>query len=187
MTKDEISKQEYDSAVASATANDAQVTSAQAAINEAEHALDQSVAQVGESRARLETALVQQRQSRDIRPKQVQVSRGTVYKSAQAQVKQFQAQLDQSKLNMEYTILRAPVDGIVSRKNAEPGMQVSVGQQLMALVPLDDIWVTANFKETQLKKMRVGQRVEIEVDTYGSSQKYQGHIDSIAAASGAQL
>jgi membrane fusion protein (multidrug efflux system) len=186
VTKDEISKQEYDAAVASATANDAQVTSAQAAINEAEHALDQSIAQVGESRARLETALVQQRQSRDIRPKQVQVSQAR-YKSSQAQVKQYQAQLDQAKLNLDYTIIRAPVDGVVSRKNAEPGMQVSIGQQLMALVPLDDIWVTANFKETQLKKMRVGQKVQIEVDTYGSSQKYLGHVDSIAAASGARF
>jgi membrane fusion protein, multidrug efflux system len=109
------------------------------------------------------------------------------YKSAQAQVKQRQADLDQAKLNVGYTVLRAPVDGIVSRKNAEPGMQVSPGQQIMALVPLDDVWVTANFKETQLRKMRVGQKVDIEVDTYGSSRKYRGHVDSIAAASGAKF
>jgi membrane fusion protein (multidrug efflux system) len=66
-------------------------------------------------------------------------------------------------------------------------MQINAGQQLMALVPLDDIWVTANFKETQLRKMRVGQKVEIEVDTYGRSRKYRGHVDSIAAASGAKF
>ncbi|MBV9158609.1 MAG: HlyD family secretion protein, partial [Acidobacteriaceae bacterium] len=83
--------------------------------------------------------------------------------------------------------IRASVDGVVSRKNAEPGMQVSPGQQIMALVPLDDVWITANFKETQLRKMRVGQKVDIEVDTYGSSRKYRGHIDSIAAASGARF
>ena len=186
VTRDEISKQEYDGAVAAATANDAQVTSAQAAINEAQHALDQSIAQVAESRARLATAQVQRRLSEQIRPKQVQVSQAR-YRSAQAQVKQSQAQLDQAKLNINYTVIRAPVDGIVSSKNAEPGMQVAVGQQLMALVPLDDIWITANFKETQLKKMRVGQKVEIEVDTYGSSNKFLGHIDSIAAASGAKF
>ena len=66
-------------------------------------------------------------------------------------------------------------------------MQVSAGQQIMALVPLEDVWVTANFKETQLKKMRVGQKAEIEVDTYGSSRKYGAHVDSIAAASGAKF
>ena len=76
---------------------------------------------------------------------------------------------------------------MVSRKTAEPGMQVSPGQQIMALVPLDDVWVTANFKETQFKKMHVGQKVEFEVDTFGSSRKYRGHIDSIAAASGAKF
>lgn len=184
--KDEISKQDYDSAVAAAAANSAQVDSAKSAINEAKHTLDQSTAQLGQAKARLANAVVQQRQSQQIRPKQVAVSQAR-YKSAQAQVKQRQADLDQAKLNVGYTILRAPVDGVVSRKSAEPGMQVAPGQQIMVLVPLDDVWVTANFKETQLRKMRVGQKVEIEVDTYGSSQKYRGHIDSIAAASGAKF
>ena len=109
------------------------------------------------------------------------------YKSAQAQVRQRQSNLDQAKLNLSYTVIRAPVDGIVSRKSAEPGMQLSAGQQIMSLIPLDDVWVTANFKETQLRKMRVGQKVEIEVDTYGSSHRFQGHVDSIAAASGARF
>jgi len=184
--KDEISKQDYDTAVAAATANSAQVDSAKSAINEAQHNLDQSTAQLGQARARLATAQVQQQQSKQIRPKQVAVSEAR-FKSAQAQVKQRQADLEQAKLNMSYTIIRAPVDGVVSRKSAEPGMQVAPGQQIMALVPLDDIWVTANFKETQLRNMRVGQKVEIEVDTYGSSHKYNGHVDSIAAASGAKF
>ena len=95
--------------------------------------------------------------------------------------------MNQAQLNMQYTLIKAPVDGVVSRKTAEPGMQLSAGQQIMALVPLDDVWVTANFKETQLKQMHVNQRVEIEVDTYGSSRKYIGHVDSIAAASGAKF
>jgi membrane fusion protein (multidrug efflux system) len=83
--------------------------------------------------------------------------------------------------------MKAPVEGVVSKKSAEPGMQLAAGQEIMALVPLDDVWITANFKETQLKKMHVGQKVEIEVDTYGGSRKYNGHIDSIAAASGGKF
>lgn len=184
--KDEISRQDYDAAVAAADANAAQVDSAKADIVEAQHTIDQAIAELNVAKARLATAAVQRRQSEQIRPKQEAVSAAR-YKQAQAQLQQSQANLDQAKLNVGYTVIRAPVDGVVSRKNAEPGMQVAPGQQIMALVPLDDIWVTANFKETQLKGMRVGQKVEIEVDTYGSSRKYRAHIDSIAAASGAKF
>ncbi len=184
--KDEISKQDYDAAVAAAEANAAQVESARAAAGGAQHSIDQALAQLDEAKARLATAVVQRRQSEQVRARQQAVSVAR-FKQAQASVQQRQADLDQANLNLQYTIIRAPVDGVVSRKNAEPGMQVSPGQQIMALVPLDDVWVTANFKETQLKKMRVGQKVEIEVDTYGSSRKYRGHIDSIAAASGARF
>jgi membrane fusion protein (multidrug efflux system) len=129
---------------------------------------------------------VQRRQSEQVRARQQAVAEAR-FKQAQAQVKQRQADLDQAQLNLQYTLIKAPVDGVVSRKSAEPGMQLSPGQQIMSLVPLDDVWVTANFKETQLKKMKVGQKVEIEVDTYGSSRKYRGHVDSIAAASGAKF
>jgi membrane fusion protein (multidrug efflux system) len=118
-------------------------------------------------------------------PRQVSTSKAQ-YETANAQLKQKQAAIAQAKLNLDYTILRAPVSGLVSRKNAEPGMRVSPGQQVMAIVPLDDVWVTANFKETQLTRMRVGQEVEVKVDAYGG-RKYRGHIDSIAAASGARF
>ncbi len=184
--KDEISKQDYDAAVAAADANAAQVASAKADAIVAQRSVDQALAQLDEARARLATAVVQQRQSEQVRARTQAVSQAR-YKQAQAQVQQRQADLQQANLNMHYTIIRAPVDGVVSRKNAEPGMEVSPGQQIMALVPLDDVWVTANFKETQLKKMRVGQKVQIEVDTYGSSRKYNGHVDSIAPASGAKF
>ena len=184
--KDEISKQDYDGALAAAQANDADVNSARADVVEAQHNLGQSGAELDEAKAKFATAMVQQRQSQQVRARQQAVSVAR-YKQSQASVQQRKADLEQAQLNLGYTILKAPVDGVVSRKNAEPGMPVSVGQQLMALVPLDDIWVTANFKETQLKKMRVGQMVQIEVDTYGSSRKYRGHIDSIAAASGAKF
>jgi membrane fusion protein (multidrug efflux system) len=184
--KDEISKQDFDAAVANADTNAAQVESAKADIVTAQRNYDQAVAQLGEARARLATAQLQRQQSEQVRARQQAVSVAR-YQQAQAQVRQRQADVEQAQLNLRYTIIRAPVDGVVSRKSAEPGMQVSPGQQIMSLVPLDDVWVTANFKETQLKKMRVGQKVEIEVDTYGSSRNYHGHIDSIAAASGAKF
>lgn len=184
--KDEISKQEYDAALASADANTAQVESAKSDIVAAQHTLDQSLAEVDQAKARLATALVQRRQSEQVRPKQAAVSEAR-YKQALAQVKQSQAALDQAKLNVGYTHILAPADGVVSRKSAEPGMQLSPGQQIMALIPLDDIWVTANYKETQLRQMHVGQRVTVEVDTFGSSRQYRGHVDSIAGASGARF
>jgi membrane fusion protein (multidrug efflux system) len=184
--RDEVSKQDYDAAVAAADANAAQVEAGRAAVVEAQHNLDQSVAQVEQARAQLATATVQLRQNEQTRVRQQAVSAARL-KQAQATVQQRRADVEQAKLNLDYTIIKASVDGVVSRKSVEPGMQISAGQQLMALVPLDDIWVTANFKETQLRKMRVHQKVEIEVDTYGRSHKYRAHIDSIAAASGAKF
>jgi len=184
--KDEISKQDYDAAVAAADANAAQVTAARAEVLEAQHMLDQAVAQVDEAKAKLATATVQRHQSEQLESRQRAVTEAR-YQSAKATAKQKSADVDQAKLNLEYTILKAPVDGVISRKTAEPGIQVAAGQQLMALVPLEDVWVTANFKETQLRNMRVGQRVEIEVDAYGGGRKYRGHVDSIAAASGAKF
>jgi membrane fusion protein (multidrug efflux system) len=183
--KDEVSKQDYDSALAAADASAAQVESAKAQVVAAQHALDQAVAQVNQAKAQLATTQVQYRQYRQVEPKQVAVTQAR-YKQAEAQAKQSQAALEQAKLNLSYTVIKAPVNGVVSRKTAEPGVQVSAGQQLMSLIPLDDVWVTANFKETQLKHMRVGQAVEIEVDTFGGRQ-YRGHIDSIAGASGARF
>ncbi len=183
--KDEVSKQDYDSAQAAADASAAQVQSAKAEIIAAQHTLQQAMAEIDQAKAKLATALIQRRQSEEVRPKQEQVSQAR-YKQAQAQVKQSQAALDQAKLNLGYTSIKSPVDGVVSRKSAEPGMQVTPGQQIMAIVPLDDVWITANFKETQLKKMHPGQEVEIGVDAFGG-RHYRGHIDSISGASGARF
>lgn len=184
--KDEISKQEYDSVTAAADANAAQVEAARADVVTAQHTLDQSIAQVDQAKASLATAVVQRRQNEQVKPRQIELIKAR-YEQAQADADQQRAALDQAKLNLEYTLLKAPINGVVSRKSAEPGMQVAAGQQLMAVIPLDDIWVTANFKETQLKKMRPRQEVEVEVDTYGGSRKYRAHVDSIAAASGARF
>jgi membrane fusion protein, multidrug efflux system len=184
--KDEISKQDYDAALASADASTAQVQSAKADIMAAQHTLDQSMAEVDQARAKLSSAQIQRRQSEDVRPRQAQVSEAR-YKQALAQAKQAAANMDLAKLNLGYTHIIAPVDGVISRKTAEPGMQVAQGQQLMSLIPLDDVWVTANFKETQLRKMREGQRVEVKSDRFGGGRIYRAHIDSFAGASGAKF
>ena len=106
--------------------------------------------------------------------------------SAQAHVQQAQAALAQAELNLQYTTVTAPTAGIVSRKNVEIGQVVQAGQPLMALVDLEHTWITANFKETQLKSMRPGQKAEIEVDALGG-RSFKAHVDSIAAATGAKF
>jgi membrane fusion protein, multidrug efflux system len=185
VNKEEISNQQYDAAVATAAANKAEVDSARASIVEAQHSVDAALATREEMQARLDSANVTALQSAENAPR-LNSAIEARFRSAEAKVQQRQAQLDQAQLNVDYTVLRAPVAGLVSKKTAEPGERVQVGEQLMSLVPLDDVWVTANFKETQLKRMRVGQKVEIEVDAFGG-RKYFGHIDSIAAASGSKF
>jgi membrane fusion protein (multidrug efflux system) len=106
--------------------------------------------------------------------------------SAVAKVQVAKANLEQAKLNLEYTSVRAPVNGIVSMKTVEVGQIVQAAQPLLALVPLEDIWVKANFKESQLKDMRPGQPAEFSVDAYGG-RTYRGHVESIAAATGARF
>jgi len=183
--KEEVSKQQYDSAVAQAQATKAEVDSARAAIVEAQRNVDAAVATQEEMQARLTSADVMELQSVENAPRLNSAIEARL-RSSQAKVQQKQAAVDQAQLNLDYTILRAPVAGRVSKKTAEPGQRVQVGEQLMSLVPLEDVWVTADFKETQLKRMRVGQKVEIEVDAFGG-RKYNGHIDSIAAASGSKF
>lgn len=183
--KDEISKQQYDAAVASAEATKAQVETAQASVNEAAHNVDVAQSSLNQTKARLSSSEVLAAQSTSVRPQQQAASEAR-YKSALAKVQQRQAAVDQAKLNLDYTVIKAPVNGLVSRKVAEPGQILQPGQQLMAIVPLDDVWITANFKETQLKKMQIGQEVEIEVDAYGG-RTYKGRIESIAAASGSRF
>ena len=119
-----------------------------------------------------------------VTPKQVEVIRARAA-AAEAQAQRSKTALDQAKLNLGYTTIVAPVDGIVGKRSAQVGQNVGPGQDLMAVVPLREIWVTANFKETQLAKMRPGQPVEIKIDTYGG-RKWQGHVTSLGAATGAK-
>jgi len=102
-----------------------------------------------------------------------------------AKVQQARAALEAAELNVGYTEIVAPVDGVATHKQVEPGQIVQQGQGLLVVVPLQDVWVTANFKETQLRKMRAGQKAYVHVDTYG--QTFPGHLDSIAGATGAVL
>jgi membrane fusion protein (multidrug efflux system) len=173
--KQEISQQMYDQAVANAKTNAAAVQSARSSAAAAAQ-------QITAARSRLASAEASFRSSQT-GPQQVATSRARAL-SADASVKEKQAELEQAELNVSYTKIVAPVDGVVM-KSVELGMNVAPGQQLLTVVPLEDVWVTANFKETQLKDMRPGQRAEIKVDANG--RVYRGHVDSIAGSSGARL
>jgi len=175
---DVISKQQFDQAVATATAD-------QAALNEAERSAKAAQDQIGVAKARLAQSQSQQAQSRETAPKQVAAQEARE-QAAQAEVLQAQARLDQAKLNLGYTQIKAPITGIVSRKTVAVGANLSVGQSLLTIVPLEDLWVTANFKETQLDRMRTGQPVEISVDALGG-KKFSGHVTQIGGATGSSL
>jgi membrane fusion protein (multidrug efflux system) len=181
VAKDEVSKQQYDSAVSADESARAAVDSAQAGIGEAQANLEvaeakrvQSEGMVTEARSEATAA--------STAPEQVAMTEAKA-KAADAQVLQARAMVDVAKLNLDRATVRAPTGGIVSRKSVEVGQIVQAGQPLMALTALESIWVTANFKETQLDSMRVGQRADVSVDAYG--RHYAGHVDSIAAATGA--
>ena len=183
VAKDEISKQQYDQAVAASEAAKATVDAQKAAVVEAQHGVGAAAVAVEQARAKLGHAEAEV-QNAMTGPQQVTITESQVA-VAQAKVAQRQADLDQALLNLQYTTVLAPIDGVIGKKNINPGQNVAVGQQMMAIVPLDDLWVTANFKETQLKNMRVGQRVKLSVDAYG--REYNGTVESIAGASGAKF
>jgi membrane fusion protein, multidrug efflux system len=183
IAKDEVSQQQYDAAVAAADAARATVESTQASIAEATQAVS-----VAESRRIQATGALTQAQA-DLRtahtaPEQVTVTRARA-QSAEARVRLARAALEQATLNVGYTTVKAPIAGRVSKKSVEEGQVLQAGQPLLALVPLENVWITANFKETQLRDMRPGQLVSIAVDAYG--HEFQGKVDSIAAATGARF
>jgi membrane fusion protein, multidrug efflux system len=184
IAKDEVSQQEYDAAVASATANVAAVESAKAEVAVAQQNVSVAQSHVTEAQAGVAQAQAGVRSARTA-PQQVAAMQAKA-QSAQARVEQAKAALDQAELNLGYATVKAPVDGMVSKKSVEIGQVIQGGQPLMAIVPLDEIWVTANFKETQLNHMKVGQPVIISVDTYGG-REYHGTVQSIAAATGAKF
>lgn len=182
--KDEVAQQQFDAAVATAdtarAAADAaksDVAAAQAAVASAQQRAQQARGAAAQARAGLASA--------QTAPQQLQVTRARA-SAAEARVQQAQAALKQAELNLQYTTVKAPSNGVVSRKSVEVGQVVQSGQPLLALVGLDDVWVTANFKETQLKLMRPGQHAIVEVDGLGG-REFNAHVDSIAAATGAKF
>jgi membrane fusion protein (multidrug efflux system) len=174
--KQEISQQQYDQAVAAAA-------SSQAAVRSARANADAAVQQITEAQGRL-TQAEAERHNADTAPQQNTAIRAKAA-SAAAVAQAKGAALEQAQLNLQYTRILAPVAGVVSDRSVEVGQNVAPGQELMKIIPLDDIWITANLKETQLKHLRAGQPVTIAVDATG--KKYNGKVDSIAGASGSRF
>ncbi|MEQ1909103.1 MAG: HlyD family secretion protein [Vicinamibacterales bacterium] len=184
LAKDEVSQQQYDATVAAADAQAAATDTARAQIAEAEAGIRLAESRQGQARASEQQAQAGLR-SAQTGPEQVTAMRARAA-SAQARVEQAKASLAQAELSLQYATIKAPVRGVVSRKAVNVGQVVAMGQPLMALVQSDDVWITANFKETQLSEMRPNQRVEIKVDAFGGT-RFQGKVDSIAAATGARF
>jgi membrane fusion protein (multidrug efflux system) len=174
--KQEISQQRYDQAVNAAKAAAAQLDAARAGVKAA-------AAQVTQAQSKLVNAQAGQRYAQTA-PQQVSAIRSKA-QSAEANVDRMKAELDQAQLNLSYTTVVAPVSGVVTGRTVEVGQNLQAGQELMRVINLDDIWVTANFKETQLRDMKVGQPATIDVDVNG--KKYKGDVQSIAGASGSIL
>jgi membrane fusion protein (multidrug efflux system) len=174
--KDVISKQQFDGAVAAADAAKAALSDARAMVRAAADAVKVANERLTQAQAQLKSA--------ETGPEQV-AAQSARARQAQAQVQQAQAQLDMAKLNLSYAKIVAPAAGIVTRKSVEIDQNVAAGQNLLTLVSLEDLWVTANFKETQLRHMLAGQPVEIEVDSTGKT--YHGKVTQIGGATGSVL
>jgi membrane fusion protein, multidrug efflux system len=195
--QDVISRQQYDNAIAQsrttaaaleaarkrAAAADAQIGEARAAAQATQGTVQQSQAQVGVAQSQVGEASGRL-SAANAAPQQVAASRAQVA-TATADVEQAKAAVDQAELNLSYTKVYAPEDGTVTKKAVEEGGFVQVGQALMAIVP-DEVWVIANFKETQLNGIRPGQLVDIKVDAY-PGKTFRGHVDSLQTGTGARF
>jgi len=174
--RDVISKQLYDAAIAAAESTAADVQGSQDNVVAAQEAVTQAEARVVQSQANLRNA--------GTGPRQVSVTQARA-NSAQSTAAKNQAELEQAQLNVQYTKIFAPSHGVVGHRTAEVGQYVQPGQALMSLVDIDNVWITANFKETQLRHMQAGQPVEIKVDATG--RKYKGKVLAIGGASGSRF
>jgi membrane fusion protein (multidrug efflux system) len=172
LAKEEVPKQVYDHAYAAATTDVAAIAAAEADEAAAQEAVQEAHSRLTEAEAHYEDA--------EAGPQRVASTRAKAL-SAVADVHQKDAAVEQARLNLGYTKIPAPVTGEVTKK-VVVGLNVDPGEQLLTVVPLDQVWITANFKETQLKHMRVGQKAKIELDSNGRT--YNGHVDSIAGGTG---
>jgi len=170
-------RERYDQVLAAAKAARAGVASNRALASAAAKSVD-------EARARLAQAVSRQGEVAANGPRQLDARRAET-DARRAAVDAARAAVAQAQLNLGYTRVVAPVAGIVGRRTAEPGNHVLPGEQLLAVVAVDDVWVTANFKETQLRKLRVGQRARVHVDALG--RDFDGRVESLGAASGARF
>jgi membrane fusion protein (multidrug efflux system) len=183
VAKAEISQQQFDSYVAAARVAEAQLKAAQDRVQSAEQMAANTRAAADAAKARVQQAQAELAQSR-ANQQQVQVSTAQAA-SAGARVQEARANLEAARLNLSYTTIVAPMDGVVTKKSVEVGQIVQPGQGLMTIIPLHDVWVTANFKETQLANVHPGQKAEIKVDMYGRT--IEGKVDSVAGGTGARL
>jgi membrane fusion protein, multidrug efflux system len=183
LDKEEISRLQYDSYQAQARVAESELTAAQEVLNSARKTATMRKAAVDAAQSRVSLAQSQVEGSLANR-KQVDVRRAETG-TASAGVEAARASLAAAELMLSYTTITAPADGVVTRKSVEPGQIVQPGQSLMTIIQLQDVWVTANFKETQLAQVQPGQRAEIHVDMYGKS--VGGHVDSVAGATGSRL
>ena len=181
--KAEISRQQYDGYVAAAQvaasewkAAQEKLASAQKDANMRKSAVDAAQSRVNQAQAQAAGTLANRKQV-DVRA----ADAGT----AAASVEAARAALAAQELFLSYTTITSPIDGVVTRKSVEVGQIVQPGQGLMTVIPLNDTWITANFKETQLANVRPGQRAEIHVDMYGKT--VTGHVDSISGATGSRM
>lgn len=174
LDKHEVAQSEFDQYDATAKAQAAAVDAQRASVNSASKTIDQRHAQLRQQQAKLQQTLQNA-------PRQILIRNATVLQR-KASMESSAAQVRQDKLNLSYTRIVAPVAGIVTQRNAEVGARISVGQQLMMIVQTTNLWVTANFKETQFKKMKTGQRVTVKVDAL--ERDVNAYIEDMPASTG---
>ncbi len=174
IAKEEVSQQEYDQIVAASKAQQSTVVAAEATLQSAGQIVDQRRAQLAEAQSRLA-------QSQRNGPAQIAIRRATV-QSNQASAQSAQAQVEEAQLKLSYTKITAPVPGIVMKRSAEVGAHIAAGQELLEISQIDDLWVTANFKETQLRSIRPQQPATIHVDAL--NQDFDGYVQDIGGSTG---
>jgi membrane fusion protein (multidrug efflux system) len=175
VAKDEVSREQYDQVVATAKAQAAVVDSRRASAAAARKTVDQRNASLTHTKARLAEA-------RENAPRQLAIRRADIL-TRQASVKAAETQVARARLDLSYTRITAPVSGILSRRTVEVGQHVNAGQQMVQIAQIGDLWVTANFKETQLRRMHSGQKVTIHIDAF--KEDLDGHVESLPASTGA--
>jgi membrane fusion protein (multidrug efflux system) len=176
LAKREISQSEYDRVATEASTDREATTAAQADLAAAQKRIAQAQSRLVERKA--------DRLGAGSAPQQIESSRARAA-AAVSEAARARAQLTTAQLNLGYTQIIAPVSGIIGRKTVEAGQRVQPGQQLLTIIPVDDLWITANFKETQLKNMKPGQAVTVHADASG--RDYHGHIDSLGGATGSRF